>query len=115
MNRRPPFPAIFAALLAAFALAGLLSACGGKVIDHAKAEEFIRQDLAGVGVEVESVNCPTGVEVSAGTDFECNVAADGEKAVVQMRIVDDEGRVKPIEIRSADASSEGEADSKQEG
>lgn len=96
-------------IVASIGIAVLSVGCGGKVIDDAKAEEFIRQDLAGVGVEVESVSCPSGVEVSAGVDFECGVTADGEQAVVQMRIVDDEGRVKPIEIRSADVSK-GESD-----
>lgn len=87
-------------------LAVLLTACGGKVIDHTKAEDFIRQDLAEVGVEVESVSCPKGVEVESGVDFECEVAADGEEAVVQMRIVDDEGRVKPIEIRAVEPEAD---------
>ena len=100
-SRRQPAISAAAALAAAIVLAALLAGCGGKVIDDAKAEEFIRQDLAGVGVEVESVACPSGIEVAAGTDFECDVAADGEKAVVQMRIVDDEGLVRPIEIRGA--------------
>lgn len=111
---QPTLPAALA-LVVAVALAALLTACGGKVIDDAKAEEFIRQDLAGVGVEVERVSCPSGVEVSAGVDFECDVAADGEMAVVQMRIVDDEGLVKPIEIRSADAAQGAESKRKAEG
>lgn len=101
-SRRPPAISVAAVLVAATALLALLAGCSGKVIDDAKAEEFIRQDLAGVGVEVESVTCPSGIEVQAGTDFECDVAADGEQAVVQMRIVDDEGLVRPIEIRGAD-------------
>ena len=101
---RPPAGIARVALVCAAALsAALLAGCGGKVIDDAKAEEFIRQDLAGVGVEVESVSCPAGVEVAAGTDFECDVSADGERAVVQMRIVDDEGLVRPIEIRGVGA------------
>lgn len=94
---------VIAGILAAVCLA----ACGGKVIDASKAEEFIRQDLSSAGVEVESVSCPTGVDVAAGAEFECEVAADGERAVVQMRIIDDEGLVRPIEIRAADASPAG--------
>lgn len=108
-TRHRPNSRVAAVLSAAVALAllGLFAGCGGKVIDGAKAEEFIRQDLAGAGVEVESVSCPRGVEVEAGVDFECDVAADGEKAVVQMRIIDDEGLVKPIEIRSVDSKKKG--------
>lgn len=115
MKRRRPATATAAVLAALVGIIALLSGCGSKVIDHTKAEEFIRQDLAGVGVEVENVSCPSGVKVGPGVDFECSVAADGEKAVVQMRIVDDEGRVKPIEIRSADANPNDEADGATDG
>lgn len=104
-RRRPSTSPAMLVIIAAVATTALLSACGGKVIDHMKAEEFIRQDLTEAGVKVGSVSCPKGVEVKGGTDFECEVSAGGEKAVVQMRIVDDEGRVKPIEIRSAEDGS----------
>ena len=93
--------------LAVLVLAAIvLMGCGGKVIDHQKAEEFIRLDLTEAGVEVEAVSCPGDVEVAAGVDFNCEVTADGgEEAVVQMRILDDEGRVKPIKIESAEQDS----------
>jgi hypothetical protein len=110
-RRRSILTAAALVLLASVAFA----ACGGKVIDDNKAEEFIRQDLSDAGVNVESVSCPSGVEVAAGSDFECDVAADGERAVVQMRIVDDEGLVKPITIRSADAEARGKSKNEAKG
>lgn len=107
------FPRTALATLGVLAAVGL-AACGGKVIDASKAEEFIRQDLSSAGVDVESVKCPSNVDVKAGTDFECDVAADGERAVVQMRIIDDEGLVKPIEIRAADTDAPGKGENKGE-
>lgn len=108
MKRPLPATSAILAFLGLVTVAALVSGCGGKVIDYTKAEEFIRQDLAGVGVEVESVICPKGIEVSAGTDFECEVSADGEQAVVEMRIVDDEGLVRPVEIRAVAGQAESE-------
>jgi len=90
-----------AALALAAALA--LTACGGKVIDHQKAEAFIDQDLAGVDVAVTDVTCPAEIEIEAGADFECEVTIEnGDRAVVQMRMVDQDGLVRPVSIESAD-------------
>ncbi len=96
----------FAVLAAGLIAVLALTACGGKVIDSVKAEEFINQDLTSAGVKVESVSCPKSVEVKAGVDFACEVSADGgEKAVVTMRIIDSEGKVEPTKIESVDGDN----------
>jgi hypothetical protein len=70
----------------------LLSGCGGGTdVDSTKASETIRASLEskreGFGTKVESVDCPSGVKVEAGTHFECTVRwPDGKVAYAQLRI-----------------------------
>jgi hypothetical protein len=69
------------AALIALALAAFLAAgCGGTVIDDAKTEAAIEQNLKkSVGQKVSSVECPSGVEVKAGKTFACTVSLVGGK------------------------------------
>jgi hypothetical protein len=80
------------ALLATTAL--LLAGCGGGTdVDPTKAAETVRASLEskreGFGTPVESVDCPDGVAVAAGTHFECTVRwPDGKVAYAQLRVRD---------------------------
>jgi NAD(P)H-hydrate repair Nnr-like enzyme with NAD(P)H-hydrate epimerase domain len=67
--------------LAALALAVFLAAgCGETVIDDAKTEAAIEENLQkSVGQKVASVDCPSGVEVKAGKTFDCTVSLAGGK------------------------------------
>jgi hypothetical protein len=83
------------AVLAPLAIAALLLAgCGGDTdVDPIKAAETIRASLEskreGFGTMVESVDCPNGVKVESGTQFECTVRwPDGKVAYAQLRIRD---------------------------
>ncbi len=54
--------------------------CGGVVIDHAKEEALIEENLQkSVGQQVSSVECPSGVGVEKGKTFECTVKLKGGK------------------------------------
>jgi hypothetical protein len=80
------------ALLATGAL--FLAGCGGGTdVDSTKAAETVRASLEskreGFGTKVESVDCPSGVEVERGTHFECTVRwPDRKVAYAQLRIRD---------------------------
>ncbi|MFN8161028.1 MAG: DUF4333 domain-containing protein [Solirubrobacterales bacterium] len=88
--------------LAAPALALALAACGGTVIDDAKAEDAIRDDIeTNLGVEVRSVECPSDVEVEPGTTFECAVVAKGGgRATATLRILDSDADVRFVDLRA---------------
>jgi hypothetical protein len=85
-------------LLVLPAAAGCLllgAGCGGDTIDAAKleaavqAETFVKTDT-----KIESVDCPSGVQVSPGTRFVCTVtAADGAEAVAELEILNDDADV----------------------
>jgi chromosome condensin MukBEF MukE localization factor len=83
-----PLPAL------AVVLALLVAGCGGGTdVDSTKASDTIRASLEskreGFGTKVESVDCPSGVKVEAGTRFECTVRwPDGTIAYAQLRIRD---------------------------
>jgi predicted small secreted protein len=72
----------------------LVAGCGGGTdVDSVKASETVRASLEskreGFGTKVESVDCPDGVKVEAGTHFECTVRwPDGKVAYAQLRIRD---------------------------
>jgi chromosome condensin MukBEF MukE localization factor len=78
------------ALVAALAL--IVSGCGGGTdVDFTKASETVRASLEskreGFGVRVESVDCPKGVEVEPGAEFECTVRyPDGKVAYALLKI-----------------------------
>ncbi|HVT00089.1 MAG TPA: DUF4333 domain-containing protein [Solirubrobacterales bacterium] len=82
--------------LAVGAAALLVAGCGGSTdVDHVKAAETVRASLEskrqGFGTEVESVDCPSGVEVEPGTYFECTVRlGDGKVAYARLKIRDEQ-------------------------
>ena len=69
-----------------------LSFCGGGTdVDSTKASDTIRASLEskreGFGTKVESVDCPSGVKVEAGTHFECTVRwPDGKRTTTRTNV-----------------------------
>jgi predicted ATP-binding protein involved in virulence len=83
------FPAGFAALLAALAVAVAASGCGGDtVIDATKAEGAIATNLErSLHEKVTSVECPSGQKVEVGATFTCAIDySNGKHATVTLKI-----------------------------
>lgn len=78
----------------------LAAGCGETVIDDAKAEGAIQDSVEkSIDAKVDSVDCPTDVEIVAEETFDCAVElADGRKATAQLRILSDEGDVKIVRL-----------------
>lgn len=78
------------ALIATLAL--FVSGCGGGTdVDYQKASETVRASLEskreGFGTPVENVDCPQGVKVEVGTEFQCTVHfPDGKIAYALLKI-----------------------------
>jgi hypothetical protein len=70
----------------------LVAGCGGGTdVDYQKASETVRASLEskrqGFGAPVENVDCPKGVKVEVGTEFECTVLyPDGSTAYALLKI-----------------------------
>jgi len=94
-------PARFAVLLA-MVLAGLLVAgCGETVIDDVKTEDAIEQNLEdSLGKKVTSVDCPSGVEVEAGSSFDCTVKLSGGKSeTATLKILNEDADVEVADLQ----------------
>jgi hypothetical protein len=91
-----PARACAALLLVGLAMFVVAGCGGGTQVDYTKVAETVRASLEskreGFGVKVESVDCPSGVDVEPGTHFECTVRFPGEKV-----------RYARLRIRDADA------------
>lgn len=88
--------------LAAHALAALLVVgCGGTVIDDAKTEAAIEQNLkSSVGQEVSSVDCPSGVDVKKGETFECSVRlVNGKHETATLTILNSDADVELTDLQ----------------
>jgi hypothetical protein len=85
---RTGFAAIL--VLAAFGLA----ACG-TVIDDNKAEDAVQASVEkDLNVKVQSVDCPSDVDVKAGKTFDCEVTAvNGDKSTATLKILNDDADV----------------------
>jgi Domain of unknown function (DUF4333) len=91
-------PGALVALLAGFAL--LIAGCGETVIDSAKVEGALEQNLHNAtGQKVESVECPSGVEVKAGATFECTVALSGKQETATLKIVNSNADVEVTNLK----------------
>lgn len=90
-------PALAALVLAVF----LASGCGETVIDDAKTEAAIEQNLQhATGQKVSAVECPSGVEVKAGATFECTVdLAGGKQEKATLKIVNSDADVEVTDLR----------------
>jgi NAD(P)H-hydrate repair Nnr-like enzyme with NAD(P)H-hydrate epimerase domain len=88
--------------LAALALAIPFAAgCGETVIDDAKTEAAIEENLEkSVGQKVSSVDCPSGVEVKAGRTFECTVSLQsGKTETATLKILNSDADVEVTDLK----------------
>ena len=98
MSPRGRSGAIVALALAAFLAVG----CGETVIDSAKVEAAIEQNLQrATGEKVGSVECPSGVEVKAGATFECTVELGGKQEKATLKIVNSDADVEVTDLSAA--------------
>jgi len=91
-------------VLAALAIGTLVVVgCGETVIDSAKTEAAIEENLEkSVGQKVTSVDCPSGVEVKAGKTFECTVALQsGKQETATLKILNSDADVEVTDLKSA--------------
>ena len=93
------FAALAALALGVFPLAG----CGETVIDSAKTEAAIEENLEkSVGQRVSSVECPSGVEVKKGGTFECTVKLkSGKTETATLKILNSEADVEVTNLEAA--------------
>lgn len=87
---------------AALILAALLAAgCGETVIDDAKTEAAIEDNLSkSLGKKVSSVECPSGVEVKAGENFDCTVTLSGGKQeTASLKILNEDADVEVTDLK----------------
>ncbi len=75
--------------------------CGETVIDDAKTEAAIEQNLEdSVGQKVSSVDCPSGVEVEPGEAFDCTVSlADGKEETATLKILNEDADVEVTDLK----------------
>jgi NAD(P)H-hydrate repair Nnr-like enzyme with NAD(P)H-hydrate epimerase domain len=88
--------------LAALALTALVAiGCGDTVIDDAKTEAAIEQNLENsVGQKVSSVDCPSGVEVTAGETFNCSIRlAGGKTETATLKILNEDADVEVTDLK----------------
>jgi hypothetical protein len=92
-----------AGALAVLAAASLLIAvgCGETVIDSAKTEDAVDQNLErATGRKVTSVECPSDVEVIKGDTFDCTVTfAGGEREMATLKILNEDADVALTNLR----------------
>ncbi|HKB52289.1 MAG TPA: DUF4333 domain-containing protein [Solirubrobacterales bacterium] len=89
------------AIVALLAVAFLAAGCGETVIDDAKTEAAIEENLEkSVGQKVSSVECPSGVEVKAGKTFDCTVnLAGGKGETATLKIINEEADVEVTDLK----------------
>ncbi len=89
--------------LAVLASASLLIAvgCGETVIDSAKTEDAVDQDLErATGRKVTSVECPSNVEVTKGATFDCTVSfAGGKRETATLKILNEDADLALTELQ----------------
>lgn len=90
--------AVAALAIAVFLVVG----CGETVIDSAKTEAAIEQNLENsVGQKINSVDCPSGVEVKAGTTFDCTVSmAGGKQETATLKIINSDADVEVTNLKA---------------
>jgi len=97
------FPSRIAALflVTVFLLAAVVG-CGDTVIDDAKTEGALKQNIeSSQGKNVAAVECPSGVEVEAGATFECTVQlVGGEEETATLRIINEDADIEVTDLRA---------------
>lgn len=88
--------------LAALALALFLAAgCGETLIDSAKTEATLEENLQKSGQKVSSIDCPSGVEVKAGKTFDCTVSlAGGKQETATLKIINSDADVEVTDLKA---------------
>lgn len=88
-------------MLTLVALVGATAGCGETVIDSAKAEAALEQNVErATDRKVSAVDCPSDVEVDAGATFECSVSyAGGEREVATLEIRNSDADVSVTDLR----------------
>lgn len=82
------------------ALALLVAGCGETVIDSAKVEAELEQNLhEATGLKATSVECPSGVEVKVGATFECTIELGGKRETATLKIVDSNADVHVTDLK----------------
>jgi Domain of unknown function (DUF4333) len=99
-----------AALLSVAFAAILFAGCGETVIDAAKTEDAIEQDLQrSTGQKISSADCPSDVEVETGATFECDVTlAGGRQEIVSLKILNEDADVAVTKVRLDEAADKSE-------
>ena len=89
--------ALVALLLAAFLAAG----CGETIIDLSKAEDQIKASVEeSPGAKVETVDCPSDVEVEPKAKFTCTVRlSEGRTATVTLLIRDEDANLSILKLQ----------------
>ena len=92
--------ALGALAVVAFAASG----CGETVIDDAKTEAAIEQNLErSTGAKIASVECPSGVEVEKDTTFQCTVELKGGGGeVATLKILNEDADVAVTKLEPID-------------
>ncbi len=90
-----------AAVAVLLAVAFLAVGCGETVIDSAKTEAAIEENLQkSVGQKVSSVDCPSDVEVKAGKTFDCTVSlAGGKQETATLKIINSDADVEVTDLK----------------
>lgn len=89
----------YGALAALIVVALVAVGCGETVIDDVKTEDAIERELEKSLGEISSVDCPSDVEVKAGTAFECTVTkAGGKEETVKLKILNEDADVEMVDL-----------------
>jgi hypothetical protein len=93
-RRHGAVPAVLVVLMT------LVVGCGGTVIDDAKTEGAIQQNLeTSLDKKVEGVDCPSGVDVEEGETFECAVTlGGGREETATLKILNEDADVELVEL-----------------
>jgi len=81
-------------------LVALAGCGGGTVIDAVKTQAAIKAEVeVKTDTKIESVKCPTDIQVIPGSEFTCTVtAADGTEATAELQIRNDDADVDFIRL-----------------
>jgi Domain of unknown function (DUF4333) len=91
-------------LLAVASVAAAFAAgCGKTVVDDAKTEAAIEQNVEDtVGRKVASVDCPSDVEVEKGKTFDCAVSlVGGKEETATVRILNEDADFELADLQPA--------------
>jgi uncharacterized protein DUF4333 len=96
--------------VALLALVGVSTGCGETVIDSTKTEEQLQASLSkSLETKVKSVDCPSDVEVKAGTTFSCSVDFQGgETQTVTLKIRNSDADVSVVSISGSNEAQPGQ-------